>query len=228
MRELLSELGISLSDKQLSQFDKYYEILVEWNEKMNLTAITDRSEVFVKHFYDSLCVVKALDFSDEMICDIGSGAGFPGIPLKIVYPDIKLTIVDSLNKRIKFLDYLCDELDIEVNNVHARAEEYIKKNREKFDVVFARAVAKLNILSELCIPYVKREGFFVALKGSSVDEEVKESKRAFNKLGAELEEVVKYVLPNNQGERALVKIRKVKNTKTSYPRSFGKIKKLPL
>lgn len=227
MRELFKEYGFELTDQQLNQFETYFEFLVEWNEKINLTAITEKKEVYVKHFLDSLYATKALDFSDQKICDIGSGAGFPGIPLKILYPELELTIIDALNKRIKFLDLLCDALDIESNNVHARAEEYIKEKRESYDVVFARAVARLNILSELCIPYVKMNGYFLALKGSDTSEVV-EGEKAIKILGGSIEEVITYVLPFDMGERNIVKVKKVKNTKNKYPRAFGKIKKMPL
>ncbi|XMB67764.1 16S rRNA (guanine(527)-N(7))-methyltransferase RsmG [Mycoplasmatota bacterium zrk1] len=228
MRDLFLDLGIELTNDQLEKFDKYYELLVEWNEKVNLTAIVEKKEVFIKHFYDSLAVLKVYNFRNELICDIGSGAGFPGIPLKIVYPEISLTIVDSLRKRIDFLNMLSSELNLNVNAVHARAEDYIKFNREKFDVVFARAVARLNILSELCIPYVKVGGYFIALKGSSAIDEVRSSVIAFKELGADLDKVINYQLPSGLGERALVKVKKKRTTNKKYPRSFGKIKKLPL
>jgi 16S rRNA (guanine527-N7)-methyltransferase len=227
MKELFNELGYDLSEKQLNQFERYFELLVEWNEKINLTAITEKKEVYIKHFLDSLYAIKAIDFSNQSICDIGSGAGFPGIPLKIIYPNLDLTIVDALNKRIKFLDLICDELGIEANNVHARAEEYIKDKREYFDVVFARAVARLNILSELCIPFVKINGYFVALKGSNRDE-IKDAGMAISKLGGTIEDVINYSLPFNMGERNIVKVRKKQKTKQKYPRNFGKIKKMPL
>lgn len=227
MKELFNELGFDLSEKQLNQFERYFELLVEWNEKINLTAITEKKEVYIKHFLDSLYAIKAIDFSNQSICDIGSGAGFPGIPLKIIYPDLDLTIVDALNKRIKFLDLICDELGIEANNVHARAEEYIKDKREYFDVVFARAVARLNILSELCIPFVKINGYFVALKGSNRDE-IKDAGMAISKLGGTIEDVINYSLPFDMGERNIVKVRKKQKTKQKYPRNFGKIKKMPL
>ena len=227
MRELFKELDIELTDKQLNQFERYFEVLIEWNDKINLTAITEKKEVYIKHFLDSLYTIKAIDFSNQSICDIGSGAGFPGIPLKIIYPELKLTIVDATNKRIKFLDLLCSELDIEVNNVHARAEEYIKKNRESFDVVFARAVARLNILSELCIPFVKFKGYFIALKGTN-SEEITEGISAIETLGGKVSEVINYELPEMMGKRAIVKVQKIKNTNHKYPRLFGQIKKMPL
>lgn len=227
MREIFKELNIELNDEQVKQFERYFEVLIEWNDKINLTAITEKSEVYVKHFLDSLYALKAVDFSDQAICDIGSGAGFPGIPLKIIYPNLKLTIVDALNKRIKFLDLLCDELGIESNNVHARAEEYIKKNRESYDVVFARAVAKLNVLSELCIPFVKFKGYFLAFKGTNA-EELDEGINAIETLGGKVKEVINYELPNAMGQRSIIKIQKIKNTNHKYPRIFSQIKKMPL
>ncbi len=227
MKELFLKYGFELNDIQLNQFETYFEMLVEWNEKINLTAITEKKEVYIKHFLDSLYGTKAIDFRDQSICDIGSGAGFPGIPLKILYPELKLTIIDALNKRITFLDLLCDALEIESNNVHARAEEYIKEKRESFDIVFARAVARLNILCELCIPYVKLNGYFLALKGNNEDE-IQEGKKAISLLGGTIEEVIAYSLPEDMGERSILKVKKTKNTKHKYPRAFGKIKKLPL
>ncbi len=227
MKELFLKYGFELNDKQLNQFETYFEMLVEWNERINLTAITEKREVYIKHFLDSLYATKAIDFKDQSICDIGSGAGFPGIPLKILYPELQLTIIDALNKRINFLDLLCDKLEIESNNVHARAEEYIKEKRESYDVVFARAVARLNILSELCIPYVKCNGYFLALKGNNT-EELDEGKKAISILGGTVEDVISYSLPEDMGDRSILKVKKTKNTKHKYPRAFGKIKKLPL
>lgn len=227
MKELFSEYGFELNEKQLNQFETYFDMLIEWNEKINLTAITDKKEVYIKHFLDSLYATKALNFSNQSICDIGSGAGFPGIPLKILYPELKLTIVDALNKRIKFLDLLCEKLEIDSYNVHARAEEYIKYKRESFDVVFARAVARLNMLSELCIPFVKVNGYFLGLKGSNVDE-LDEGNSAITTLGGNVEEVIQYELPFDMGVRNIVKVRKLEKTNKKYPRNFGKIKKSPL
>ena len=162
----LLEKGIELTDKQLDQFEKYYELLVEWNEKMNLTAITNKEDVYLKHFYDSLTPSFDFEFKDQSLCDIGAGAGFPSIPLKIVYPDLKITIVDSLSKRITFLNHLTKELGLShVKAVAARAEEYAIDHRESFDIVSARAVARLNILDELCLPLTKVGGYFITLKG---------------------------------------------------------------
>ncbi len=228
MKEMFKKLDIDLTDRQVEQFEKYYKFLLEWNEKINLTAIVEKEEVVVKHFYDSLYLAKIVDFSNQKICDIGSGAGFPGIPLKIIYPEIDLTIVDSLGKRIKFLDLLCEELKITVTNVHARAEEYVSTVWQQYDLVFARAVAKLNILSELCIPYVKIGGKFIALKGANAAEEIANSQNAFKTLSAELEKYIEYELPNGFGKRGIAVIKKNQNTMKKYPRIYGKIKGSPL
>ena len=160
--ELLKNKGIILSDKQIEQFDKYFKLLVEWNEKMNLTAITDEEGVYLKHFYDSITIAFDFEFASQSIVDVGAGAGFPSIPLKIIYPDLKVTIVDSLTKRITFLNRLFEALELtNCKAISARAEEYAKENREKCDVVMARAVARLNILDELCLPLVKVGGYFL-------------------------------------------------------------------
>lgn len=227
--DILKELGYNLSENQTKQFAIYYDFLIEYNKKVNLTRITDKTEVYYKHFYDSLLLDKAYTFEKgTTLLDIGAGAGFPSIPLKIMYPDINVTIVDSTNKRIIFLEELCKKLDIKVNLVNARAEEYIENNRESFDLVTARAVARLNILSELCIPYVKIGGYFIALKGKNTEFEVAECVKTFESLGAKADGVIKYNLRDYQDERYLVKVKKVRNTFKEYPRIFGKIKKRPL
>jgi 16S rRNA (guanine527-N7)-methyltransferase len=166
---LLSKIDITLSNRQLEQFDIYFKFLVEYNEVVNLTAITDEEEVYIKHFYDSILLSKVIDLNSiKSLCDVGAGAGFPSIPLKILYPELNVTIVDGLDKRIKFLTLLCQKLDIKgVNLVHGRAEDYAKTHRESFDIVTARAVARFNILNELCIPLVKVGGHFISLKGKN-------------------------------------------------------------
>lgn len=227
--DILKDLGYNLSEYQTKQFAIYYDFLIEYNKKVNLTRITEETEVYYKHFYDSLLLDKAYNFKKgTTLLDIGAGAGFPSIPLKIMYPDIEVTIVDSTNKRIVFLQELCCKLDIKVNLVSARAEEYIEHNRESFDLVTARAVARLNILSELCIPYVKIGGYFIALKGKNTPFEVAECEKTFESLGAISDGVIKYNLRDYQDERYLVKVKKVRNTYKEYPRIFGKIKKRPL
>ncbi len=182
--EALKKKGIELSDHQITQFKKYFQLLVEWNEKMNLTAITDLEGVYLKHFYDSISASFYFDFSTvTTVCDVGAGAGFPSIPIKICYPHLHITIVDSLNKRITFLNHLSDELQLEnMHFVHARAEEFGQnpKYREQFDIVTARAVARLAILSELCVPLAKQGGYFVALKAAAGAEELKDAKKSID------------------------------------------------
>ncbi|NQD66994.1 16S rRNA (guanine(527)-N(7))-methyltransferase RsmG [Bacillus haikouensis] len=228
----LTEKGISLSPKQLDQFQKYFEILVEWNEKMNLTAITDKEEVYLKHFYDSISAAFFIDFTDKKtICDVGAGAGFPSIPLKICFPHLHVTIVDSLNKRISFLNHLSKELGLDHTHFyHDRAETFGKKkeHRESYDIVTARAVARMSVLSELCLPLVKKGGLFVAMKASNANEELMTGKKAIATLGGQTEKVFSFVLPEEESERNIVKINKVKETPNKYPRKPGTPNKLPL
>ena len=222
--------NIKLTDKQKNQFEKYFELVVEWNEKINLTAITEENDFYTKHFYDSVATSFYYDFSEvKTICDVGSGAGFPSIPLKIVYPHIEVTIVDSLNKRIKFLNLLAEELGLKnYNFIHARAEEagQNKNLRESFDVVTARAVARLNILAELCLPLVKKGGYFLSLKAQKSDEEKEEALGAIKLLGGKLEEDDEFFIENE--ERHILKIRKAKETPNKYPRKAGLPNKKPL
>lgn len=226
--ELLKNKGIVLSEKQITQFDKYFKTLVEWNEKMNLTAITDENDVYLKHFYDSITIAFDFEFNQQSIVDVGAGAGFPSIPLKIVYPDLKVTIVDSLTKRITFLNHLFQELDLtDCKAISIRAEDYAKDNREKCDIVMARAVAKLSILDELCLPLVKVDGYFLALKGLKAAEELDEAKKGINVLGGKVEKIIDFKLSNDD-HRSNIIIKKVKSTPSKYPRMFAKIKKQPL
>ena len=226
--QALESKGITLSDKQIKQFELYYQTLIEWNEKMNLTAITEKEDVYLKHFYDSLTIAFDFDFNNQSIIDVGAGAGFPSIPLKIVYPDLKITIVDSLTKRITFLNHLFQELALsDCKAISARAEEYAKDNREKCDIVMARAVAKLNILDELCLPLVKVGGYFLALKGLKADEELNEAKKGISILGGKVEKVVDFTLTNDN-HRSNIVIKKIKATPNKFPRMFAKIKKQPL
>jgi 16S rRNA (guanine527-N7)-methyltransferase len=226
------ELDIELSKLQVSQFIKYYEILVEWNSFMNLTGITEYNEVVIKHFIDSLLIVKAFDLSDnKSLIDVGTGAGFPGIPLKIIYPDIKVVLLDSLNKRIKFLNEVINQLGItKIETIHGRAEDFgrDKNYREKFDLCVSRAVANLTTLSEYCIPFVKKNGYFIPFKSGKIVDEVEEAKKAVKLLGGELKEVKPLMLPNTDIERSFVIIHKKENTNKIYPRSAGKPSKEPL
>lgn len=192
-------------------FNLYFEKLVSYNEKVNLTAITEKDQVFDKHFLDSILPVDIIPQNARMV-DVGTGAGFPSLPLKIVRPDINLTMVDSLNKRINFLNELIVELGIETTNIHARAEDFALNNREKFDVAVARAVARLNTLLEYLLPLVKVGGMVLAYKGSSAEEEIEEAKNAISILGGKVKQILHFDLPNNQGERNIIVVEKIKST----------------
>ncbi|PTE34942.1 MULTISPECIES: 16S rRNA (guanine(527)-N(7))-methyltransferase RsmG [Mammaliicoccus] len=227
----LKESGIEITDKQLKQFEIYFETLVEWNEKINLTAVTEKEEVYLKHFFDSVSPSFYIDFNKiKSVCDVGAGAGFPSIPLKIIYPHLQITIVDSLNKRIKFLNELAAALDLDkVNFVHDRAETFGKSNyRESFDLVTARAVARLSVLSELCIPLVKKGGQFVALKGAQGNEELEDAQFAISVLGGQVNEVYDFTLPLEESMRQIITIDKLRQTPKKYPRKPGTPNKEPI
>ncbi|MEG0284174.1 MAG: 16S rRNA (guanine(527)-N(7))-methyltransferase RsmG [Erysipelotrichales bacterium] len=209
--DALNEIGIVLNDKQIEQFKVYYETLVKWNEKMNLTAITEKNEVYEKHFYDCLLASQMIEFSNQKICDVGAGAGFPSVPLKIVYPDLEIVIVDSLEKRIKFLNELASQLGLDkFKAIAARAEEHAQENKEEYDIVMGRAVARLNILDELCIPLVKKGGYFLTLKGRQGEIEHQEASKGINILGAKLEKMEKYNLPSDESVIYLILYKKIK------------------
>ena len=228
----LETLGIRLTDVQKRQFDRYYELLIEWNRVMNLTGITEYDEVNLKHFTDSLTIVRIKEMKNvSTMIDVGTGAGFPGIPIKIAFPHIKVTLLDSLNKRIKFLDQIVEELGLDdVVTLHGRAEDYAKKDeyREKFDLCASRAVANLSTLSEYCLPFIKKGGCFVSYKSADSDEEIKMSEKALDILGGKIEKIDKFTLPGSDMGRALVMIEKVKNTPRKYPRKAGVPSKEPL
>lgn len=225
----LQAKGIELSSKQRQQFEMYEQLLIEWNEKMNLTAIVDAEEVYLKHFYDSLTLSFDMALKNQSLCDVGAGAGFPSIPLKIIYPDLKVTIVDSLNKRIVFLQHLVEQLQLkDVFLFACRAEEFALTHRESFDIVSARAVARLNILDELCLPLVKEQGWFIALKGKKAKEELVEARQGIALLGGKVEKTVSFYLQENDDERHNIYIHKVKKTPSKYPRRYALIKKNPL
>lgn len=231
-RQQLAKQDIQLTDQQMAQFRQYFELLVTWNEKMNLTAITEEKEVYLKHFYDSVTLGLALQLKpDASLCDVGSGAGFPSIPLKIVLPELKVTIVDSLNKRITFLQTLVDQLGLsDVQLYHDRAETFGQNQafRESFDVVTARAVARLNVLSELCLPLVKKEGYFYALKAAKSEEELTEAKPAIATLGGKFIDEKDLTLPITGDERHILVIQKKKVTPKKYPRKPGMPNKQPI
>ncbi len=227
LQNYIKDYKITLTENQYEQFQKYFELLAEWNEKMNLTAITDESGVALKHFADSLSLLNFVDIpQNSSLADVGTGAGFPGVVLKIARPDIKLTLIDSLNKRLVFLGEVCAQLGIEAELIHSRAEDGARdeKLRESFDFAVSRAVARMNVLSEYCLPYVKVGGAFCAMKGAQANEEFKESLNAINTLGGKLENKYFFELPENGGERAIAVVRKVRNTPQKYPRQSGKIK----
>ncbi|MBB2184745.1 16S rRNA (guanine(527)-N(7))-methyltransferase RsmG [Lachnospiraceae bacterium MD1] len=229
--EGLNNLGITLTDRQKQQFIDYYELLIEWNNVMNLTAITDLKEVIVKHFIDSLSLVKVYEPLSQKVLDMGTGAGFPGIPLKIAFPELDMILVDSLKKRITFLNEVINKLSLKnIITIHGRAEDlgHDILYREKFDLCVSRAVAKLSSLSEYCLPFVKRNGYFISYKSDKIEEELLQSKRAFEILGAEVESVAEFELPGSDMRRTMILIHKNKVTPHKYPRSAGKPTKEPL
>lgn len=230
-KESLSSLGIEISPQQLEQFMLYYELLIEKNKVMNLTAITDLKEVLCKHFIDSLTLVKVYSLSNERLIDIGTGAGFPGIPLKIIYPEIDITLFDSLKKRLNFLDEVIEKLKLTgISTLHGRAEDYGRDNnyREKYDICVSRAVAKLPVLLELCIPFIKTGGYFISYKSGNIDEEIDISKNALKLLKSEISRKESFVLPGTDIHRSLLQLKKTATTVKGYPRAAGKIDKNPL
>jgi 16S rRNA (guanine527-N7)-methyltransferase len=228
----LAEKSINLSAQQLAQFDCYFSCLIDWNNRMNLTAIVEKGQVYEKHFYDSATLSFILSMNNiSSIIDIGSGAGFPSIPLKILFPHLQITIVDSLHKRITFLEYLTERLKLQdVRCIHGRAEDVAKlqQHREQHDLVTARAVARMHILSELCLPFARVGGIFVAMKGSDPHEELQEATYAIQQLGGRLNGIDEFTLPIDGSKRHLIQIDKVKATPAIYPRKPGEPAKQPL
>ena len=228
----VQEFQISLSDKQLEQFLQYYDLLVEWNSFMNLTAITEFEEVCIKHFIDSVSLCKAIDCTQSLsVIDIGTGAGFPGIPLKIAFPDLKITLLDSLGKRVKFLNEVIIQLGLEgIEAFHGRAEDFIKEHqkREAYDLCVSRAVANLATLSEYCLPYVKCGGVFISYKSEKIQEESKTAEKAMQLLGGKIKNQTEFLLPGSDIYRNLFQIEKVKKTPSKYPRKAGLPSKEPL
>ena len=232
--EELANYGFKLSSKQKEQFATYFNKLIEFNKKVNLTRITDKNEVYLKHFFDS--ITPLLEFSDlfkgeKSLCDVGAGAGFPSLPIKILCPDLSITIVDSLGKRLKFLDELVSDLSLDkVTLVHSRAEDagQNKNLREKFDLVTGRAVARMSVLSEYCLPLAKVDGYLVALKGPKAQDELADAKNAIEVLGGSVKEVKELMLPDTDDERTLIVVKKVKATPKKYPRQAGTPSRKPL
>ena len=229
---LLADLGFPLTDRQKEQYERYFDLLVEWNEKINLTAITEKDEVYLKHFYDSIAPILQglIENQPIRLLDIGAGAGFPSLPMKILFPELDVTIIDSLNKRINFLHLLAEELGLSgVHFYHGRAEDFAqdKAFRAQFDIVTARAVARMQVLSELTIPYLKVGGRLLALKASNAPEELEEAKNALNLLFSKVEDNLQYELPNGD-PRYITLVEKKKETPNKYPRKAGMPNKRPL
>lgn len=219
-----------LSNEMLEQLNKYYHLLVAENEKINLTSITEIEDVYIKHFYDSLLLTKETNMNQiSTLVDVGTGAGFPGIPVKIMYPHLQLTLIEPTGKRCLFLEKVVKELQLnDVKIVNDRAENCIINMRETFDLATARAVSQLNILSEIVIPFVKKDGLFISMKGSNYNEELENATKAIQTLGAKIEKITSYELPKEKGKRVFISLKKVKNTPSIYPRIYSKIKKQPL
>lgn len=234
MEEKLEEFSLNLCPGQIDQFYAYYELLIEWNKVMNLTSIVEMEDVVVKHFIDSLSLVKVIskEAMDAMkVLDLGTGAGFPGIPLKIAFPDMRITLLDSLNKRIKFLNKVIGKLELSgIDAVHGRAEDYGRDSsyRETYDLCVSRAVAKLSTLLEYCTPFVKTGGYFISYKSEKAEEEIRQAKGALKLLGCHVETVKEFQLPGSDIGRTLIKIRKTEGTSKKYPRKAGLPSKEPL
>ena len=240
LKKVFNDIGVDISDIQIYQFQRYYEMLIDVNKNMNLTAITDEKDVIIKHFLDSISIVafKELDFINKVnkmditsVIDIGTGAGFPGIPLKIMFPSLNITLVDSLNKRVNFLNSVIQEFKLEkIVAIHARAEEIAKddKYREKYDLCVSRAVANLATLSEYCLPFVRVNKYFVPYKSQKIDEELSYGKKSISVMGGKIIDKYKFILPESDNERSFVYIKKIKNTPKKYPRSGNKPSKEPI
>ena len=227
--EELRKINIEINEEQLNQLNIYYELLIEYNKVMNLTGITEKEQVYLKHFYDSLTISKILNLKEEeSLCDIGTGAGFPGLVIKILYPHLKVTLVDSLNKRIEFLKKVITELNLKnIEAIHDRAEEFARNNTQKYDVVTSRAVAPLNILLEYAIPLLKLEKNFISYKGN-ISREIIESENALKQLNCKIDKTIEFQLPNEESNRTIIKIKKEKTTNKKFPRKYSEIKKKPL
>lgn len=228
----MKEISVDLSDRQLEQFFLYYKILIDWNQVMNLTTITDMKQVVYKHFVDSVSLIKVIDVSREtFLIDVGSGAGFPGIPLKIVFPELKVTLLDSLNKRVQFLKKVIDEIDLEETiAIHGRAEDIGRESahREKFDLCVSRAVANLATLSEYCMPFVKVGGSFISYKSGIIEDELKQAEVAIKKLSGSIKNIVNFRIEEIDAERSLIQIVKENKISSKYPRKAGLPGKEPL
>lgn len=227
--EELKKINIDVSDTQLKQLEIYYELLVEYNNKMNLTGITEKEQVYLKHFYDSLTINKIIDLNTiNSLCDVGTGAGFPGLVIKIIFPNVEVTLVDSLNKRIEFLNIVIERLGLtKITTLHSRIEDFGKNKREKYDVVTARAVAPLNILLEYCLPLVNCGKYFIPLK-ANISREILEIEHAKKELKCKLVDKKEFLLPFENSVRTILKFKKIDKTNKKYPRPYSQIKKKPL
>lgn len=225
----LEKININITDYQLNQLEQYYELLNLWNEKINLTAIINKKDVYLKHFYDSLTINRIFDLNQNVhLCDIGTGAGFPGIVLKILFPNLKITLIDSVLKKVNFLNEVINNLDLkDIEAIHGRVEEFAQNNLEKYDIVTSRAVASLNTLLELAIPLLKVKGYFIPLKGN-IDQELKDSEKAFLKLNSQIVSIDSFLLPYENSTRTILLIQKTQTTNKKYPRKYKEIKSNPL
>lgn len=230
MKDFCQKIDVEITDEQISKFYKYMELLVDWNNKMNLTAITEPNDIILKHFIDSITIENSIK-NDSKVIDVGTGAGFPGIPLSIIRNDLKITLMDSLNKRINFLDEVIKENCLNnVDTIHSRAEELGKNKdyREQFDVATSRAVASLEVLLEYMLPFVKVGGYCVCMKGSNIDEELENSKKALTLLNGKIENIIKFELPESDYGRNIIVVKKTASTPGRYPRKPGTPSKEPL
>ncbi len=227
--EEVKKLVINLDENQLTQLEEFYELLIGWNEKINLTTITDKEEVYLKHFYDSLTLVKSINLDQEIyLCDVGSGAGFPGIVLKICFPKLKIVLIEALQKRVNYLNDVIQKLKLkDIVAIHTRMEDFSKLNEEKFDIITARAVANLNVLLEISVRALKINGQMVFMK-ANCDEELENSKQTLNKLSCKIVKIDKFKLPKENSNRTIITILKEEKTNDIYPRNIDKIKKKPL
>ena len=229
MQSLLLEKGIKVTDEMIIKFQKYLDLLMEWNQKINLTALKTEEEIIEKHFYDSLLMAEEIKFDDQSLLDVGTGAGFPGIPLKIVFEDLFVTLLEPTLKRVNFLDIVIKELGLKkIVTINKRAEDYVKDARSYYDLVTARAVSRLTMLLELCMPLVKVDGLFLAMKGSKGEEEIQESINALKILNGEIFKIQKTKLVTDNDERMNIFIKKTDEISMKYPRAYGQIKKSPL